>query len=180
MKLDKEYTSALAKLVLLSVIAAAVLGAVYIPTQVQLKIYQEEQRQLALREVMPGAVSFEQVLSGEETLYYRALNVDNSLIGYCFFREQSGSQNLITVAGGVDLNYTITGIKIMTHAETPGLGAKIIEPWFTDQFKEVDESELMLSKKGGAIDTITGATVSSQAVIDAIQYKIDEIQEKET
>ncbi|MCL7415473.1 MAG: FMN-binding protein [ANME-2 cluster archaeon] len=179
MKLAKEYLNALAKLVLLSVIAAAVLGAVYIPTQVQLKIYQEEQRQLALREVMPGAVSFDQVLSGEETLYYRALDVNNSLIGYCFFRDQSGSQSVITVAGGIDTNYTVTGIKIMTHAETPGLGAKIVEPWFGEQFKGVEGSKLMLSKKGGAIDAITGATISSQAVIDAIQYKVDEIQEKE-
>ncbi|MBW6519231.1 MAG: FMN-binding protein [ANME-2 cluster archaeon] len=179
MKLDKEYMSALAKLVLLSVIAAAILGAVYIPTQVQLKIYQEEQRQLALREVMPGAVSFEQVLSGEETLYYRALDENNNLIGYSFFRDQSGSQSVITVAGGIDTNFTVTGIKIMTHAETPGLGAKIVESWFSEQFKGVEESKLLLSKKGGSIDAITGATISSQAVIDAIQYKVDEIQKME-
>lgn len=179
MKLDREYLSALAKLVLLSVVAAAVLGAVYIPTQEQLKIYQEQQRQLALREIMPAAASFDPVLMGEETIYYRALDDNSSLVGYCFFRDQSGSQSVITVAGGVDLNYTVTGIKIMSHAETPGLGAKIVEPEFTQQFRDVEEEDLRLSKKGGSIDAITGASISSQAVIDAIQFKIDEIKEKE-
>ncbi len=80
------------------------------------------------------------------------------------------------MAGGVDTEYTVTGVKIMTHAETPGLGAKITESFFTDQFNGVAVSDLMLSKDGGAIDTITGATVSSQAVIDGIHVMIGEIK----
>lgn len=182
MKLDKEMQMVLVKLIVLSVVSAAILGAVYIPTQAQLKIYQEQQRQLALKEIMPNAVSFDPVYSGTDSdvvLYYRALGENNTLVGYTFFRDQSGSQSVINIAGGVDLNYTITGIKIMSHAETPGLGAKIVEPWFTAQFKGVSESGLRLSKKGGAIDAITGASISSQAVVDGIQTKIDEIQQKE-
>jgi len=177
--MDKEMGVVLIKLVALSIVAAAVLGAVYIPTQEQLKIYEEKQRELALVDVMPLADHFDPVKSGDEILYYRALDADNNLVGYSFFRDQSGSQDVITLAGGIDTDYNVMGVKIMTHAETPGMGAKITEPAFTDQFKGVAESDLMLSKNDGAIDAITGATVSSQAVIDGIQTKISEIKSNE-
>ena len=177
--MDKEMGVVLLKLVVLSVVAAAVLGAVYIPTQVQLKIYQQEQKELALVDVMPLADHFDPVKSGEEILFYKALDADNNLIGYSFFHDQSGSQDMITIAGGIDTEYKVTGIKIMSHAETPGLGAKIIETAFTDQFIGVAQSDLMLSKNDGAIDAITGATVSSVAVIDGIQAKILEIKANE-
>jgi electron transport complex protein RnfG len=177
--MDKEMLGVLLKLVVLSVVAATVLGAVYIPTQEQLKIYEQQQKELALIDVMPLADHFDPVKSGEDILYYRALDSDNNLLGYSFFHDQSGSQSVITLAGGVDTEYKVTGVKIMSHAETPGLGAKIVESAFTDQFKGVAESDLMLSKNDGLIDAITGASISSQAIIDGIQVKIDEIQANE-
>jgi electron transport complex protein RnfG len=174
--MKKEFVMVMVKMVAMSIIAAVILGALYIPTQAQLKVYQEEQKQLALVDVMPGADHFEAVTSGEQTLYYQAFDAGNNLIGYCFFHDQPGSQSVITLAGGIDMKNTVTGVKIMTHAETPGLGARIIEPAFTDQFAGVTEDNLMLSKNGGAIDAITGATISSQAVIDGLHAKIDEIK----
>ena len=178
MKMEgKEMILVLVRLVVLAACAGLVLGAVYIPTQAQLEKYKEEQRQLALEAVMPpGTDHFDPVKSGEETLYYRALDAGNNLVGYCFFHEQSGSQDTITLAGGIGTDYTLTGIKIVAHKETPGLGSKIAEPDFTDQFKGVHMSELALSKKGGKIDAITGASISSQAVIDGLHAKMDEIK----
>lgn len=174
--MNKEMVGVLFKLVVMSIVAAAVLGAVYIPTQEQLIIYKQTQKELALKDVMPLADHFDPVRSGEDILFYRALDANNNLVGYCFFRDQSGSQDVISLAGGIDTDYKVTGVKIMSHAETPGMGALIVKPSFTDQFKGVAQSDLMLKKKGGAIDAITGATVSSQAVIDGIQVKIDEIK----
>ncbi|HHI30097.1 MAG TPA: RnfABCDGE type electron transport complex subunit G [Candidatus Methanoperedenaceae archaeon] len=177
MKMEKEMISVLVRLVVLAACAGVVLGAIYIPTQAQLEKYKEEQRQLALKAVMPpGTDHFDPVKSGEETLYYRALDADNNLVGFCFFHKQSGSQDMITLAGGIDTDYKLAGIKIVAHKETPGLGSKIAELEFTDQFKGVHTSELALSKKGGKIDAITGATISSQAVIDGLHAKIDEIK----
>jgi electron transport complex protein RnfG len=177
--MNKELVGVLLKLIVLSIVAAAVLGAVYIPTQEQVTKYQKNQKELALKDIMPLADHFDPVKSGDEILYYRALDADNNLVGYTFFRDQSGSQSVITLAGGIDTEYKVTGLKIMSHAETPGLGARIIESAFTDQFKGVSESDLMLSRKGGAIDAITGASISSQAVIDGIQAKINEIKANE-
>ncbi len=174
--MKKEYIMVMVKMVAMSVIAAVILGGLYIPTQEQLKKYQVEQEKLALKDVHPGADHFEAVKSGEETLYYQAFDESNNLVGYCFFHDQPGSQDTITLAGGVDTEYMVTGVMIMSNSETPGLGAKIDELSFTDQFKGVAVGDLMLSKDGGAIDTITGATVSSQAVIDGIHVKISEIK----
>jgi electron transport complex protein RnfG len=177
--MNKEYVMIMVKIVLLSIIAAVILGALYIPTQAQLKVYQEEQKQLSLKIVNPDADHFEPVKSGEETLYYLAFDAGNNLIGYCFFHDQPGSQGTITLAGGVDNEYTVTGVKIMAHSETPGLGAKITEESFTGQFPGVAEDDLMLSKDGGAIDAITGATVSSVAVIDGLHAAMNEIKANE-
>ena len=47
---------------------------------------------------------------------------------------------------------------MLSHAETPGLGSKIIEPAFRQQFNGVPLSQLKLSSSGGSIDSITGAT----------------------
>ncbi len=177
--MNKEYVMVMVKIVLLSVIAAVILGTLYIPTQEQLEKYQIEQKKLSLKIVNPEAHHFESVESGEEILYYQAFDADNNLVGYCFFHDQPGSQGTITLAGGINTEYTVTGVKIMGHSETPGLGAKIIEDSFTGQFPGVAEADLMLSKDGGAIDAITGATVSSVAVIDGLHVAMDEIKANE-
>jgi electron transport complex protein RnfG len=66
---------------------------------------------------------------------------------------------------------TITAIKILNQNETPGLGARIIEPEFTRQFSNKDLSAL------NDIQAITGATISSRAVIEAVKKKAGEIKE---
>lgn len=186
-KKEDTFMIILAKLVIISLVAAALLGATYIPTQKQLKINYEIARQQALSDLMPNASSFDPVYGdiiideegNKEVLYYRALDNSSNLVGFAFFKKQVGSQSTIEVAGGITSDYTMTGIQIMSHAETPGLGAKIVTPEFKDQFKGVAKDDLRLSKKGGKIDTITGASISSQAVIDAMTSKINEIQKAE-
>jgi len=65
----------------------------------------------------------------------------------------------------------ILGLKILSHKETPGLGAKVIEKKFTDQFigKTTQQLELKKDFPDGTIDAITGATITSRAVIKAIK-----------
>jgi electron transport complex protein RnfG len=68
---------------------------------------------------------------------------------------------------------------VLSHEETPGLGAKIVEDGFQSQFIDIPTESLGLSSAGGSIDAITGATISSQAVVDALNTKISEIEEAE-
>jgi len=67
----------------------------------------------------------------------------------------------------------LTGIGILTHQETPGLGARIVEPSFTSKFKGLPLSTVFKVKKdNGDIDAVTGATYSSRGVCAAIEKSI--------
>ena len=93
-----------------------------------------------------------------------------------------GYHDLIEVMIGVNPEGTLTGISIMTHTETPGLGARIVEPEFTDQFAGLDLDTTKLSAEGGQVDTLSGATFSTVGVITAVRTALDQFPQikKET
>ncbi|MCS3923097.1 Rnf electron transport complex subunit RnfG [Methanosalsum natronophilum] len=178
----KEGLIIVGKLVLLAAVAAAVLAIIYVPTQTQIELNREEARIAALEDVVPEATDFEPVEEevNDETkvLYYRALDADGNLIGYAFFGEQRGYEGIVEVAAGIDpdLNNLIK-VKIISHSETPGLGDRIEDDSFLQQFEELDVDDLALTRDTGKVDSITGATVSSRAVVDAIDSKLNEMKE---
>ena len=75
----------------------------------------------------------------------------------------------ISILVGLSDETTVKGIKIVSQTETPGLGSRISEPFFTDQFAGVDINDIALSRNGGKIDAITGSTISSSAVVEAVR-----------
>ena len=84
----------------------------------------------------------------------------------------SGSQSMLALAIGVDNDGAITGVSVIDHGETPGLGAKSTEAEWRAQFVG-QTSGLALDKKGGEVAPLTGATITSQAIVDACQIAID-------
>jgi electron transport complex protein RnfG len=62
----------------------------------------------------------------------------------------------------------------MTHSETPGLGARIVEPKFTDQFAGLDLETTKLSAEGGKVDAVSGATFSTLGVITAVDDALEQ------
>jgi electron transport complex protein RnfG len=77
-----------------------------------------------------------------------------------------GYHGPIGVMVGVDLDKKkLTGISIVSHSETPGLGARIVEPNFTDSFKgKPMDKELAV----GDINALSGATLSTKGVVAAV------------
>ena len=73
------------------------------------------------------------------------------------------------------MNGTIWNTKVLSQAETPGLGAKCVEPSFSDQFRNFDpaQKKLAVRKDGGDVDAITASTITSRAyasgVADAVK-----------
>ena len=69
----------------------------------------------------------------------------------------------------------LNGIDVLSQKETPGLGAKVDTEAFTRQFRGLSlaDTKWAVDKDGGDIDGITAATISSRAVVDAIQKAID-------
>ncbi|MGA1875333.1 MAG: RnfABCDGE type electron transport complex subunit G [bacterium] len=91
---------------------------------------------------------------------------------------------------GVTPDGEITGIEILSMAETPGLGARINSPEYKAVFKHkaLTNVKWALKKDGGDIDQITGASISSRAVVAALKrgleffknnYRKLDIQEKD-
>lgn len=62
----------------------------------------------------------------------------------------------------------LEGIGVTTMKETPGLGARIVEPDFRDQFKAHSTAKVALKKQGGDISAISGATISSTGTVEAV------------
>ena len=94
-----------------------------------------------------------------------------TITGVAFPVFGEGYGGLIHIMVGINLTGEISGITVLEHLETPGLGAKIEEPSFTDQFKDKSlenstlvNGNLAVKKDGGDLDALTGATISPQGV----------------
>jgi electron transport complex protein RnfG len=75
---------------------------------------------------------------------------------------------------GVDLKTGhLTGMRVMTHIETPGLGARSTESAFYEQFSGLETKDIALSDKGGKINAITGATNTSTGVVEAVKKGLE-------
>lgn len=100
--------------------------------------------------------------------------------GYVVTTTFVGAQGGITMAVGIDNDYKCTGISIISHAETSGLGAKAAAAtdygeWWRGQF--VGEGEdVKLAKYGGHIDSITAATITSNAVTGGVVGAIQAVE----
>ena len=97
-------------------------------------------------------------------------------VGYVVTSKFSGAQGNITLAVGVDNDYKCTGISVIEHAETSGLGANAASTGevgvnFRKQFVGQDES-IALANAGGSIDALTGATITSRAITGAVAESI--------
>ena len=90
--------------------------------------------------------------------------------GVVFMASAVGYGGLIDLMVGVNPEGTITGVQVLRHTETPGLGAKITEDTFIQQFPErnLQNTNWALKMEGGDIDQISGATISPQAVVKAL------------
>jgi Na+-translocating ferredoxin:NAD+ oxidoreductase subunit G len=103
-------------------------------------------------------------------LFYRG-RTEAELSGIAFtVRSPEGYSGNIDIMVGIDAEGKVTGLEILTHAETPGLGDKITHEPFKSQFKgkSLDNADWRVKKDGGAFDQITGATISPRAVVKAV------------
>lgn len=156
---------------LICFLSSGLLAAVNSITAPKIRQQKEDNERAALNEVMPGARSFKFKSTSEEKGYYLAYDENNKLVGFVIKGDRKGYSSDIEVMLGLDLNLKISGIKILSQNETPGLGSRISEKDFLDQFK--DRSSLSL----GGVQTITGATISSGAVIKSVEDKASELKD---
>ena len=89
---------------------------------------------------------------------------------------EKGFSGLIKLMVGFKPDGTIQNIVVLEQKETPGLGTKMKDEKFLAQFREMNPSifNLKVTKDGGEVDALTGATITSRAFGEAVQMAYDE------
>lgn len=189
-------------LFLVNLVAASILAGVYSITKPKIEAQEKLVKEEALKQVMPASVGerLEPIEQDGKIKYWRVFKgSDHNVKGYVFIAEKYGYSSVIETMVGIKKDGTITGVRVLSQNETPGLGAKIVEvlsdktivkavrglfskekkapreilPYFTAQFKGLNVRSLDISNRD--VDAITGATISSKAVVDSIREKGSEI-----
>lgn len=79
----------------------------------------------------------------------------------------NGFGGALDMMAGIDADGNVTGIAIISHAETSGLGSKSTDPEWQAQFKGLN-GVVSVTKDGGQVNAITGSTITSRAVCDGV------------
>ena len=95
--------------------------------------------------------------------------------GHVVMTTFTGAQGKITMAVGVDTDYKCTGISIISHSETSGLGSKATDPEWQAQFAGITDT-VTVTKDGGQINAITGSTITSRSVAEAAANAISVVE----
>lgn len=146
--------------------------------------YQQERSAAESRQaVCPDAVDFEKVeydVQGVEC--YKALEESGNLIGYAISSASRGYGGDVKVMTGINAeDGSVIAINVYDNSgETPGLGVNTSGEKFTSQFAGLSSGTgVTVDKDAGknpdsvAVDSVTGATISSRAVVDAVNQAFD-------
>lgn len=120
-----------------------------------------------------------------QTDIYKAVGTDGNSAGFCFKAEGMGFADKIELVVAVDAAFEkIAGYSVLSSNETPGFGDQIKNNYFRKQFVGTPVMKLDLSKSGdaGKIDNeiiaISGATVSSTAVVGIFNNYLEQVKEQ--
>ena len=176
-KIESSFKNMVLSLTLISTAFALCLGVVYELTKEPIAQTQLNKKLNAISQVVPEFnnnpdtdMFMLSTPEGDSLEIYPALNGEN-LVGYAVNSyTMNGFSGKFSIMVGFNPDGSIYDIMVLSHAETPGLGSKMAEPEFKDQFKGKNPATFSLNvkKEGGDIDAITAATISSKAFGDAI------------
>ena len=177
-------------LTLITLLAGVALSGVFTMTKDTIDAQKAAAQRASFKVVLPDADAddpFEPMEAPEGTYgdgayrktvineVYRGVGKDGSTVGYVFvITNSNGYSGDIKLSLGIKADGTVYGIAFTELNETPGKGSLAAEPAFKAQFNArlVDEFELNGSGDNG-IDAITGATITSNAVLDAVNAGLD-------
>ena len=158
------------------VVSGSILGLVYNATKDPIAAAETAKKTEAIKNVLPEFNELKETMvksamEDAEIPFYLAYDANNNFIGAAVetFTNKGFSGN-ISLMVGILANGTINNISVLQHAETPGLGSKMSESSFKDQFnnKNTTSFNFNVKKEGGDVDAITAATISSRAFCDAV------------
>jgi len=195
-------------LVVIYLIGGLIMAFVYAKTSPIMYIKAKEEKEAALKTMMPDADTIEKIGDWEphekHAEYYAARScgeikiktvkdektgavreekecINPQDIGYIVEGYGKGYSSYINLLVSVDREFRVRKIKVLHHAETPGLGDEIEKEYFQKQFegKTVDNLVVIKGETADKIQAITGATISSRAVTeDGVRKGVEILKKK--
>lgn len=139
---------------------------------------EKEKAENTKKVVLPGAITFKEYEKTEDV--FIGLDASGNSVGYVFTTKAKGYGGEMVVMTGISNESKVEGVVILSQSETPGLGANATHDDFRNQFKgDVPEKGFEVVKENasnGKIEAMTGATISSKAVTEAVNFAIDKFQ----
>ena len=162
-------------LFVICLVCSALLAGVYALTAEPIAAAAAAKNEAAIKEVLPeSAVTIEEVrtvdMDGQKYEYNLAYDEQGNTVGCAINVAPVGFGGPIAIKVGFDANGVIWNTKVLSQAETPGLGAKCTDASFSEQFKGFDpaQKKLAVKKDGGDVDAITASTITSRAYADGL------------
>ena len=162
-------------LLLITAVVAAALAAVNSVTAPKIQAINEQKTQTAIEAVLPGG--------GEEIAFTDDSGIVSTIYkgqsGYAVEVTPSGFNGTVTMMVGVDNTGKVLGISVVNHTETAGLGAEAASQGaagtaFRSQFTGMSGS-VSVTKDGGQVDALTGATITSRAVCTGVNAALNAV-----
>ncbi|MFH1855657.1 MAG: FMN-binding protein [Candidatus Omnitrophota bacterium] len=178
----KEAVKIVVPLIIIAGISGGIIAGVFSATKQKIEYQNKKRIETAIFSILPETKKIEETETASRILY-KCKDEKGDLIAVAFIAVGPGYQDVIKVLVVADKELNVVkGIEILESVETPGLGAKINELAFKSQFEEAAanfELSKEFSKKEKdktVIQAITGATISSRAVVDIVNAEIAEIK----
>jgi len=184
-KTESTFKNMALSLTLIALVSSALLGFVYEITKEPIALSNFNKKLNAIKQVVPEFSNnpddeMFRLPTGEgDSLDIYPAKKDDIIVGYAVNTNTSkGFSGNISLMAGFKPDGTIINITVLEQKETPGLGTKMVEPQFKDQFNDKNPGvfALKVKKDGGQVDAITAATISSRAFCDAVQRAYNALQ----
>lgn len=160
-------------LFLISAVVAGLLALVNHVTAATIAEITAQKAESAMRQVL-AADHYEPMTIPGDSAVTAAFRADDK--GYVVRVAPNGFGGAIDMMVGVGTDGTVTGVAIVNQSETASLGANCTREDFRQQFIGATGG-LAVSKDGGTIDALTGATVTSRAVTEGVNTALEFVQE---
>lgn len=186
-KKESTFLNMVLTLFIITLLASTALGYIYEITKEPIAQSKIKKKLRAIKQVVPEFANNPdeekyKVASpdGLDSLEFYPAKKDGKIVGTAIETyTKKGFSGLIKIMVGFKPDGTIYNISVLEHKETPGLGTKMAEAKFKNQFIGKNPSGFILNvkKDGGQVDAITAATISSRAFCDAVQKAYDAYKE---
>ncbi|MDD3164446.1 MAG: RnfABCDGE type electron transport complex subunit G [Oscillospiraceae bacterium] len=171
------------------VVCAGLLGLVNAVTKDTIAQTAYNNQQAALAKALPDA-TFEQVeLADSQASYdiegvtvpilaaYIGKDASGNVMGCVIETGATGFAGVVDMVTGIKADGSVNAISIISSTETSGLGQNASKDWFREQMVGASSPDVKVTKDGGTVNALTGATITSRCVTRSVNASLTLAQE---